>query len=37
MTITADDVYAAAPFVRTLGIEFARIAPSGVVGKVEDA
>ncbi|MEU8611387.1 PaaI family thioesterase [Actinoplanes sp. NPDC048791] len=34
MTITADEVYAAAPFVRTLGVEFERIAPDGVVGQL---
>jgi uncharacterized protein (TIGR00369 family) len=34
MTLTADDVYAAAPYVRTLGVEFARIAPGGVVGRL---
>ncbi|MEU8234683.1 PaaI family thioesterase [Actinoplanes sp. NPDC048967] len=34
MTITADEVYAAAPFVRTLGVEFVRIAPDGVVGQL---
>ena len=34
MTLTADEVYAAAPFVRTLGVEFARTAPDGVVGRL---
>lgn len=34
MTLTADDVYAAAPFVRTLGVELEQIAPEAVVGRL---
>ncbi|MCP2264563.1 PaaI family thioesterase [Promicromonospora thailandica] len=34
MTLTADEVYAAAPFVRTLGVELERIAPEAVVGRL---
>lgn len=34
MTLTADEVYAAAPFVRTLGVELDRIAPEAVVGRL---
>ncbi|MEV0894223.1 PaaI family thioesterase [Promicromonospora sp. NPDC050262] len=34
MTPTADDVYAAAPFVRTLGVELDRITPEAVVGRL---
>lgn len=34
MTLTADEVYAAAPFVRTLGVELDRITPEAVVGRL---
>lgn len=34
MTLTPDEVYAAAPFVRTLGVELDRIAPEAVVGRL---
>ncbi|MGK8486337.1 PaaI family thioesterase [Nocardia asiatica] len=34
MTVTAEDVYALAPFVRTLGVEFDRIAPERVVARL---
>lgn len=32
MTLTPDEVYAAAPFVRTLGVQLVEIAPEAVVG-----
>jgi 1,4-dihydroxy-2-naphthoyl-CoA hydrolase len=34
MTLTPDEVYAAAPFVKTLGVEFDQIAPDAVVGRL---
>ncbi|MFI9486895.1 PaaI family thioesterase [Promicromonospora sp. NPDC052451] len=34
MTMTADEVYAAAPFVRTLGVELDTIGPQEVVGRL---
>ncbi|GAB2665494.1 PaaI family thioesterase [Nocardia goodfellowii] len=34
MTVTAEDVYALAPFVRTLGVEFDRIQPDAVVARL---
>ncbi|GHH76168.1 PaaI family thioesterase [Promicromonospora soli] len=34
MTLTQDEVYAAAPFVRTLGIRLDEIAPEAVVGRL---
>lgn len=34
MTLTADEVYAAAPFVRTLGVELDRITPEAVVARL---
>lgn len=34
MTLTADEVYAAAPFVRTLGVRFDRITPEAVIGRL---
>jgi 1,4-dihydroxy-2-naphthoyl-CoA hydrolase len=34
LTLTQDEVYAAAPFVRTLGIRLDEIAPEAVVGRL---
>ena len=34
MTLTPDDVYAAAPFVKTLGVDFDQIAAERVVGRL---
>jgi 1,4-dihydroxy-2-naphthoyl-CoA hydrolase len=34
MTLTQDEVYASAPFVRTLGIRLDEIAPEAVVGRL---
>jgi uncharacterized protein (TIGR00369 family) len=34
MTVTAEDIYALAPFVRTLGVEFDRIEPERVVARL---
>ncbi|HYT74484.1 MAG TPA: hotdog fold thioesterase [Vicinamibacterales bacterium] len=34
MTITAEDVYRLAPFVRTLGVEFSELAPAAVAARL---
>ncbi|AXK87911.1 PaaI family thioesterase [Nocardia farcinica] len=34
MTVTAEDIYALAPYVRTLGVRFDRIAPDRVVARL---
>ena len=34
MTITAEDVYQLAPFVRTLGVEFSELTPSAVIARL---
>jgi len=34
MTMTVDEVYAAAPFVRTLGVQLDSITPEAVVGRL---
>ncbi|PUB22291.1 uncharacterized protein (TIGR00369 family) [Promicromonospora sp. AC04] len=34
MTLTPDEVYAAAPFVKTLGVELDQITPEAVVGRL---
>jgi uncharacterized protein (TIGR00369 family) len=34
MTLTADEVFAAAPFVRTLGVQLDRITPEAVIGRL---
>lgn len=34
MTITAEDVYRLAPFVRTLGVEFTELTPSAVTARL---